>query len=63
MVNLVNRYILYLNGNAYGNGDLPYFHELITHYMCRMDEFGKDEVEFKIEKWVKNNGIYSTTND
>lgn len=47
----MKRYILYLNGKHYGTGDLEYIHELITDYISRMESFGAEEVEFKIEKW------------
>lgn len=49
MENLV-RYVLYLNGKPYGTGDLRYMHELITDYISRMESFGTEEVEFKIER-------------
>lgn len=46
----MNKYNLHLNGKYYGAGDLKYIHELITDYMSRMESFGANEVEFKIEK-------------
>jgi hypothetical protein len=43
-------YILYLNGSVYGTGDLKYIHELITDYVLHCKMYGKEEVNFKIEK-------------
>lgn len=46
-------YILFLNGEAYGGGDLDYMRELVADYLITFKAHDMDEVEFKI---VKNTG-------
>lgn len=48
-----NYYILLLNNRPYGIGDLPYMLELLEDYICIHRMYGKEFVDFRIEKFEK----------
>ena len=43
-------YKCYLNGVAYGAGDLAYMNELFSDYVIKNEMYGKKECDFKIVK-------------
>lgn len=45
-----NVFKLYLNGRFYGSGDLPYMNELIADYLVKNGMYGKDKMDFSVER-------------
>ena len=44
------RYTLYLNGSFYGCGTIEYINELISDYLVNCNMYGRNEVDFRVEK-------------
>lgn len=43
-------YVLFLNGESYGSGDIDYMRLLITDYLMLFNAHEMDQVEFTIKK-------------
>ncbi len=45
-----DRYIMFLNGQFYGGGDLEYMKELFIDYVVTCKMYGKNDVTISIQK-------------
>ncbi|MEB9454201.1 hypothetical protein [Bacillus anthracis] len=51
-----HRYRLYLNGDYYGFGPIDYINSLIRDYLVDCELYGREKVDFRVEKIVKKHG-------